>query len=78
MYKVIVDFKDLKDGNHAYKAGDVFPRTGKKASKERLAELSSVRNKRHMVLIEKAAEKPKKTSPKKAAKPKAEGKTSAE
>ena len=78
MYKVIVGFKDLRDGNYAYKAGDVFPRDDKKVSDERLTELSSINNKRHTKLIEEIRAEPKKTMPKKSPKPKAEDKTSAE
>lgn len=53
MYKVIKFFTDLQDNNHPYKAGDVFPRKGLDVTDERLAELSSHNNKRHIPLIEK-------------------------
>lgn len=39
MYKVIRFFYDLKDGNHAYKVGDTFPREGVKADADRVKEL---------------------------------------
>lgn len=39
MYKVIKDFIDLKDGNHKYKAGDEFPRSGFTARQTRLQQL---------------------------------------
>lgn len=51
MYKVIVRFKDLKDNGHLYNVGDVYPRKGKRASKARIAELSSTENKRGVALI---------------------------
>lgn len=56
MYKVIVKFTDLKDNNYAYAVGDVFPRTGVEASKERLTELSTSANRRGFPLIEKVEE----------------------
>lgn len=28
MYKVISDFKDLRDNGHEYKSGDVYPHSG--------------------------------------------------
>ena len=72
MYKVIKHFTDLQDKCHAYNVGDMFPRKGRKASADRLKELSSKDNKRGVSLIEKIDDaKPKST-------PKAEGKTSAE
>lgn len=51
MYKVIVRFKDLKDNGHLYNEGDTYPRKGKRASKARIAELSSTENKRGVALI---------------------------
>lgn len=59
MYKVIVQFTDLKDGNHLYKVGDTFPREGAKANQARLDELASNKNKRGMALIEKIKEEKK-------------------
>lgn len=58
MYRVIVEFVDLKDENHRYKVGDIFPREGKAAAKARLVELSSTANKRGKALIELVEEKP--------------------
>ena len=57
MYKVVSAFTDLQDNNHIYAVGDVFPRKGAKASDERIAELSSKRNKVGVVLIEEVKEK---------------------
>lgn len=53
MYKVINFFRDLKDHNHAYHVGDLFPYNGKAVSEERLLELSTDANRRHKPLIEK-------------------------
>lgn len=53
MYRVIAYFIDLQDGEHPYNVGDAFPREGHTVSEERIAELSSFKNKRRMPLIEK-------------------------
>ena len=53
MYKVIRFFRDLQDKNHAYHVGDSFPHDGVKVSEERLVELSTDANRRHVPLIEK-------------------------
>lgn len=51
MYKVIKQFKDLKDGEHLYKVGDEYPRSGAKVSEARLEELASSTNRRGEPLI---------------------------
>lgn len=51
MFVVLKRFKDLQDNEHIYNEGDIFPREGVKASVERLAELSSDKNKRGIKLI---------------------------
>ena len=56
MYKVIKFFTDLKDHDHAYRVGDIFPRKGLTVSEERLKELSTDQNKRGIPLIEAVAE----------------------
>lgn len=56
MYKVIKFFTDLKDHDHAYRVGDIFPRKGLTVSEERLKELSTDQNKRGIPLIEVVAE----------------------
>lgn len=56
MYKVIRFFRDLQDKNHAYHVGDSFPHDGVKVSEERLVELSTDANRRHVPLIEKVDE----------------------
>ena len=52
-YRVITNFKDLQDNGYYYKAGDAFPRSGKRTpSKKRLTELMTDENRRHMPMIE--------------------------
>lgn len=65
MYKVIKSFTDLQDNNYAYSVGDTFPHNGVEVSAERIAELASDKNRRHIPLIEEIAEKPKRTRKKK-------------
>ena len=65
MYKVIKSFTDLQDNNYAYSGGDTFPHNGVEVSAERIAELASDKNRRHIPLIEEIAEKPKRTRKKK-------------
>jgi len=55
-YKVINYFTDLQDGKHEYNVGDVFPRSGKQVSKERLTELSNTSNRQNKALIERVDE----------------------
>ena len=64
MYKVIKGFHDLQESvktkngviYHEYKAGDVFPREGKKVDEERLKELAGKDNKRGVPLIKEVKE----------------------
>ena len=65
MYRVIKAFTDLKDNNHAYSVGDVFPHNGVEVGAERIAELSGNKNRLGVPLIEEIAEKPKRTRKKK-------------
>ena len=65
MYKVIKKFRDMQDGLHAYSVGDTFPHNGVEVSAERIAELSSDKNRLGVPLIEEVAEKPKRTRKKK-------------
>ena len=60
MYKVILAFYDLNDGNHLYNVGDDYPRKGVKPTKTRLAELASEKNAAGVPLIEEVKEKPAK------------------
>ena len=55
-YKVINYFTDLQDDNHEYNVGDVFPRSGKQVSEERLTELSNTSNRQGKLLIERVDE----------------------
>lgn len=50
-YKVIGFFTDLRDYDHPYNVGDVFPRQGVIVSEERIAELSSNKNRQGRPLI---------------------------
>ena len=64
-YKVIAYFEDLQDNRRPYNVGDMFPAEGNTVIAERLAELASTQNRRHIPLIEEIAEKPKRTRKKK-------------
>ncbi len=64
-YKVIAYFEDLQDNGRPYNVGDVFPVDGNTVTAERLAELASTQNRRHIPLIEEIEEKPKRTRKKK-------------
>jgi len=55
MYKVVRKFED-RDG-HVYEVGDVYPKEGAEATKGRLKELSSEKNKYKKVFIEEAKDK---------------------
>ena len=50
-YRVLEYFKDLQDNGYKYRAGDEYPRAGYKPSKDRIAELSTEKNKRNRPLI---------------------------
>ena len=65
MYRVINRFFDLQDNNHAYSVGDTFPHNGVEVDAERIAELTSDKNRLGVPLIEEIAEKPKRTRKKK-------------
>ena len=66
MFKVVKRFYDLKDNNHAYYEGDIYPHNKSKVSEKRIAELSSNKNKIGVPLIEEIPEKPSKKANKKA------------
>lgn len=61
MYRVIKAFFDLKDNNHSYRVGDVFPRAGFTPSAKRIEELSGTKNRQKTPLIVEKVEKPKTT-----------------
>ena len=65
MYRVIHKFYDLKDNNHAYSVGDTFHHNGVEVYAERVAELSSDKNRLGVPLIEEVAERQKRTRKKK-------------
>ena len=65
MYRVVHKFYDLKDNNHAYSVGDTFPNDGAEVDSERIAELSSDKNRLGVPLIEEITEKPKRVRKKK-------------
>ena len=67
MYRVIEYFEDLQDNRQPYNVGDVFPKGDNKVTKERLNELATNKNRRHIPLIKKVDE-PKVEKPKKATK----------
>lgn len=64
-YVVINYFTDLRDYDHPYNVGDEFPRQGVTVSEERLAELSSSRNKQRRPLIKAVEDTQKAEEPKK-------------
>ena len=53
MYVVLLDFTDMQDGHHLYRAGDKFPRDGIEVKSERINELKSSANRRGVPLIKK-------------------------
>ena len=64
-YKVIAYFEDLQDNGRPYNVGDMFPVDGNTVTSERIAELSSDKNRLGVPLIEEVAEKPKRARKKK-------------
>lgn len=64
MHKVIKAFTDLQH-HHAYSVGDTFPHNGVEVDAERIAELSTDKNRMGFPLIEEIIEKPKRTRKKK-------------
>ena len=65
MYKVIESFTDLQDNNYVYYVGDTFPHNSVDVDSERIAELSSDKNRLGVPLIEEVPEKQKRTRKKK-------------
>lgn len=59
MYKVVLEFIENNHGGHKYKVGDVYPKEGAEATKARLKELSSTKNKYKKVFIEEVEKKDK-------------------
>ena len=56
-HKVIRRFKDVKH-DHVYEVGDSYPKTGEKATKTRLEELSTEKNDYKKIYIEEVKETP--------------------
>lgn len=69
MYKVIADFKDLRDGGYAYKKGDIYPRIGE-ADESRVRVLISPTIGRGSLIEYVPDEEPKKEAEAVAEKPK--------
>ena len=57
MYKVIKDFRDLKDRGWIYRAGDDYPRPGIQPDEERARELAGSENRMGFPLIKAVEEK---------------------
>lgn len=55
MYIVINEFKDLKDNNHIYTEGMIYPYKETESDTERIEELSGTSNRLNKVLIKKIA-----------------------
>lgn len=56
-YKVVRRFQDIKH-DRIYEVGDTYPAEGDKASKTRLEQLATTKNKYEKVFIEKVEETP--------------------
>lgn len=69
MYKVIKSFNDLQDNHHNYNPGDVFPREGLVVSEERIASLSTDKNRIGTPFIEFVEDPEPKKAPVKKAEP---------
>ncbi len=52
MYEVVSKFKETKHDGHVYEVGDTYPKEGAKATKARLEELSTTKNKYNKPFIE--------------------------
>lgn len=52
MYRVISDFRDLKNNNHLYRVGEEYPVLGYKPTKVRIEELVKGKNKYGKIFIE--------------------------
>ena len=65
MYRVVHKFYDLKDNNHAYSVGDLFPHNGACVAEDRVVELMGENNRLGCPLIKEIEEKPKRVKKKK-------------
>ena len=75
MYRVLRNFRDLKDRQYLYRAGDEYPRAGQTASSARIEALMTGKNKAKLIFIEEIPEE--KPVEKKPAKKKTTKKTTA-
>ncbi|MEK5332012.1 termination factor Rho [Lysinibacillus sp. FSL W8-0992] len=50
-YKVVQRFKEVKHDGHIYEVGEQYPVEGKRATRARIAELSSTENKYKQIFI---------------------------
>ena len=74
VYTVIHDFADLQDGEHIYRVGDSFPRSGVKPTSGRIAELLSNGNRIGTALIAEKIETARTPEPEAEAEPEPEHK----
>lgn len=51
-YKIVREFKEKKHDDHVYVVGDSYPKESEKATKARLEELSTTKNKYKKVYLE--------------------------
>lgn len=58
MYRVISPFRDLKNNEHHYDVGDIYPVEGYKPTKARIKELAEGKNPLNRVFIEEIKEAP--------------------
>ena len=54
-YKVVRRFQETKHDGHVYEVGDSYPKEGSKATKARLEELATKKNKYEQIFIEEVA-----------------------
>lgn len=59
MYRALIDWHDLQDGNYEYRKGDTYPRKGMLPSVARIKELSGSNNKAGQPCIEEVKKKKK-------------------
>jgi len=64
-YRVVADFKDLRDGGYEYKSGDAYPHSGT-ADPDRATHLMTPTPQRGALIEEVAEEKKKPSTSKKA------------
>lgn len=50
-YKVIKRFREVKHDNHIYEVNDYYPVEGKRATKARIAQLTTTDNKENEIFI---------------------------